>query len=338
MGAERESVTMEKNTQQPVAWLEHGKGGEVIGVSLERSDWTDPEPLFATPPMPRDVLVKALDDMMYHCACQWSNSDPDKMVELCRDDIERIADCYASKVQPEPVCQTCGGARVIGDYLTLVHDCPDCARCDSDPELVSYAPDMATCTLRIGDEQYLFDRHVGQPEPVNQPLQDVAQRLRNAGATLPAPAAGGTIESAMNHGLCIALALVEEAIAAAEAAQPVGPRECGCGWRGESADCVWCGNVGPLCPKCHETTEEAQQPASAQQVIVPDENDPAVAVIAFVLNLERTGHSGEGIDFLRLWNEGEFEVCRREWPDAPPECYIGADPMLSAAQKPEGAK
>lgn len=52
-------------------------------------------------------------------------------------------------------------------------------------------------------------------QPVNQQLIGVAQRLRDAGATLPAPQVGGTIESAMNHGLCIALALVEEAIAAA---------------------------------------------------------------------------------------------------------------------------
>lgn len=61
-------------------------------------------------------------------------------------------------------------------------------------------------------------KYAGQP--VNQQLQNAAQRLRDGGATLPAPPVGGTIESAMNHGLCIALAVVEEAIAAAEA----GPR------------------------------------------------------------------------------------------------------------------
>lgn len=64
-------------------------------------------------------------------------------------------------------------------------------------------------------------RQSARPKPANQQLQDVAQRLRNAGATLPAPPVAGTIESAMNHALCIALAVVEDAIAA-EAAQPVG--------------------------------------------------------------------------------------------------------------------
>ena len=51
------------------------------------------------------------------------------------------------------------------------------------------------------------------------------------------------------------------AIAAAESVQA--RRECGCGWQGSQDDCVWCGSVGPLCPKCHETTEaaQAQQPA-----------------------------------------------------------------------------
>lgn len=76
---------------------------------------------------------------------------------------------------------------------------------------------------RMPDLAAIADRYASkvQPEPVNQQLQDVAQRLRNAGATLPAPPPGGAIESAMNHGLCIALALVEEAVAATDAAQPV---------------------------------------------------------------------------------------------------------------------
>lgn len=35
-------------------------------------------------------------------------------------------------------------------------------------------------------------------------------------------------------------------------------RECNaCEWVGDKSDCVWCGEVGPLCPKCHETTMEA---------------------------------------------------------------------------------
>lgn len=46
-----------------------------------------------------------------------------------------------------------------------------------------------------------------------------------------------------------------------------------------------------------------------------------VAVIQFVLETE------QGMEFLQLWNAGEFEECRTWWPEAPDECYIGADPL-----------
>ncbi len=49
----------------------------------------------------------------------------------------------------------------------------------------------------------------------------------------------------------------------------------------------------------------------------------AVAVIQFLLDLG----DGTELDFLRLWNEGEFDKCRKEWPEAPEACYIGADPL-----------
>lgn len=56
----------------------------------------------------------------------------------------------------------------------------------------------------------------------------------------------------------------------------------------------------------------------------------AMAAIAYVLN-SRTEDPLDPLQFLRLWNEGEFDVLRREWPDAPDEIYIGADPLF----KPE---
>lgn len=52
----------------------------------------------------------------------------------------------------------------------------------------------------------------------------------------------------------------------------------------------------------------------------------AVAAIQFALS------NPEGMTFLRMWNEGEFDILRREWPEAPSEVYVGADP-LAAAQK-----
>ncbi len=64
-----------------------------------------------------------------------------------------------------------------------------------------------------------------QPSPGGQDaLRVIAERLRGAGASLPAPPITGTIEGSMVTGLSIALALVEEALAAR---QPVEASEGG---------------------------------------------------------------------------------------------------------------
>jgi hypothetical protein len=49
--------------------------------------------------------------------------------------------------------------------------------------------------------------------------------------------------------------------------------------------------------------------------------NPAVDAIKFALSAD------EGLTWLRLWNEGEFERSRFEWPESPEACYIGADPL-----------
>lgn len=54
----------------------------------------------------------------------------------------------------------------------------------------------------------------------------------------------------------------------------------------------------------------------------------AVAAIAYALN-RRTE---DPMQFLRLWNEGEFDVLRSEWPDAPDEVYLGADPLFNSEE------
>lgn len=54
--------------------------------------------------------------------------------------------------------------------------------------------------------------------------------------------------------------------------------------------------------------------------------DPASAAIAFALQNE------EPMEFLRLWNEGSFDDIRREWPDAPDDVFIGADPLFQPAE------
>lgn len=68
--------------------------------------------------------------------------------------------------------------------------------------------------------------------------------------------------------------------------------------------------------------------APAQRKIV-ETNDPAIAVIDYVVK-----HPTEDvIAFLNCWNEGDFEALRREWPDAPEEIYIGADPLYVSPQQ-----
>lgn len=37
----------------------------------------------------------------------------------------------------------------------------------------------------------------------------------------------------------------------------------------------------------------------------------------------------EGMEFLRCWLHGQFDVIRREWPEAPKTVFVGADPSLS---------
>jgi hypothetical protein len=61
------------------------------------------------------------------------------------------------------------------------------------------------------------------------------------------------------------------------------------------------------------------------------QTNPAVAAIQYAID---AGHGDDGLQFLECWNEGNFEACRREWPDAPDDCYIGADPLF--VPTPEG--
>jgi len=47
----------------------------------------------------------------------------------------------------------------------------------------------------------------------------------------------------------------------------------------------------------------------------------AVAAIQFALETD------DGLTFLRCWNQGDFDVIHREWPEAPVDVFIGADPL-----------
>ncbi len=55
--------------------------------------------------------------------------------------------------------------------------------------------------------------------------------------------------------------------------------------------------------------------------------DAAVAEIQFALETD------EGMAFLRCCNEGDFVAIREEWPEAPEEVFIGADPLYIGHSK-----
>lgn len=74
---------------------------------------------------------------------------------------------------------------------------------------------------------------------------------------------------------------------------------------------------------------EAKQQAEQAQQAEPVAVDPAVAAIQFALETD-----SDGLHFLSLWNEGEFDLLRREWPEAPEAIYIGADPLLEVPAQP----
>lgn len=52
------------------------------------------------------------------------------------------------------------------------------------------------------------------------------------------------------------------------------------------------------------------------------------AVLDYVLG---KGYTEEPLEFLRCWNEGNFDALREEWPDAPKEIYY-ADPLNEEEQ------
>jgi hypothetical protein len=62
------------------------------------------------------------------------------------------------------------------------------------------------------------------------------------------------------------------------------------------------------------------------------QRDSASAAIEFALSNE-VGVGGDGLEFLRLWNEGEFDKVREYWPKAPEAVFIGADTQY----KPKGS-
>lgn len=93
-------------------------------------------------------------------------------------------------------------------HLQLANDCQE----PLFDELTEKTTSIAELEAKWLAEREAYLQERDKCEQLEQKLRGIANYLRNAGATIPAPPAAGTIESAMNHGLCIALLVVEEAM------------------------------------------------------------------------------------------------------------------------------
>jgi hypothetical protein len=62
-----------------------------------------------------------------------------------------------------------------------------------------------------------------------------------------------------------------------------------------------------------------------EAALKPMRPDAAAAAIQFSLSTE------DGRTFLELWQYGDFDIIRREWPDVPDAVFVGADPLHTAA-------
>lgn len=72
-----------------------------------------------------------------------------------------------------------------------------------------------------------------------------------------------------------------------------------------------------------ETIELYDEARSALESVMV-ENNPSLAVIQYMLS-ENVDGSDDAMDFLRYWDEGEFDTLRRNWENIPDEVFIGAD-------------
>lgn len=81
---------------------------------------------------------------------------------------------------------------------------------------------------------------------------------------------------------------------------------------------TWCDATSALSPFSGSGVNSLlDELAAAKQAANPE--NPAAAAVEFALSTE------DSLQFLRLWNEGQFDVIRQEWPDAPPDVFAGAD-------------
>lgn len=54
-------------------------------------------------------------------------------------------------------------------------------------------------------------------------------------------------------------------------------------------------------------------------------NNPALAVIQYIMDGNNVEDNDDAMTFLDYWNEGKFDILRRNWKNIPDEVFIGAE-------------
>ncbi|EXG73082.1 hypothetical protein [Acinetobacter baumannii] len=91
-------------------------------------------------------------------------------------------------------------------------------------------------------------------------------------------------------------------------------------------------NIGSQPLEDHAIIEEEFKSAKENIIVEIKErtNDPALAVIQYILS-DNVDGTDDAMEFLNYWNEGEFDILRRNWNNIPDEVFIGADPLFKVA-------
>ncbi len=83
-------------------------------------------------------------------------------------------------------------------------------------------------------------------------------------------------------------------------------------------------NIGSQPLEDHAIIEEEFKSAKENLIVEIKErtNDPALAVIQYILS-DNVDGTDDAMEFLNYWNEGEFDILRRNWNNIPDEVFIG---------------
>lgn len=86
-------------------------------------------------------------------------------------------------------------------------------------------------------------------------------------------------------------------------------------------------NIGSQPIEDHEAIEEEYQEAEKNLIgaLVDLHSNPASAVIAYIMDENNVEDNDDAMAFLNYWNEGEFDILRRNWKNIPDEVFIGAE-------------